>query len=182
MTVHYVTLSIEVCDTGSFVNVRLSPCLNSKEHGNTSMCTCILPTCMTVVESWSLSAMELCRASSPTGEFWRSVNIVCIGSAGLSNCDLIIHYFKISPNLEEAFFLQKWTWAVILWCAGDNQGKTFGVGDFLYWDGPSVRGSARLYLLYMIPVWREWKKQATVMSSTRKLLKKHHYDNKPTIM
>lgn len=107
MTVHYVTLSIEVCDTGSFVNVRLSPCLNSKELGNTSMCTCILPTCMTVVESWSLSAMDLCRASSPTGEFWRSGNIVSISSAGLGNCDLIIHYFKISPKLEEAFSCEK---------------------------------------------------------------------------
>lgn len=36
-----VILSIEVRDTGSFLNVGLSQHLNSKEFQNTSMCTCI---------------------------------------------------------------------------------------------------------------------------------------------
>lgn len=77
--------------------------------------------------------------------------------------------------------MQKGTWTVILWCTGDNKDKSFSAGDFPYWDCTSVTGSARLHLLQMPLVRRKRKEQATVMSSTRKLLKKHHYDNKPSI-
>lgn len=70
--------------------------------------------------------------------------------------------------------MQKGTWTVILWCTGDNKDRSFSAGAL---DCTSVRGSARCHLLQMPPMRRERKEQATVMSSTRKLLKKqaHHF-------
>lgn len=47
---------------------------------------------------------------------------------------------------------------------------------------PLLEGSTGLQLLYMSPVRGKRKERAAVMSSTRELLKKHRYDNKPDIM
>lgn len=47
---------------------------------------------------------------------------------------------------------------------------------------PLLERSTGLQLFYMSPVRGKRKERAAVMSSTRELLKKHRYDNKPDIM